>query len=348
MGLELQLRERIRVQGKSKATADTYWYWCRKYILFLKQGETWVHPASVGVPEAERWLTYLANREHVSKNTQNLALQSICYLYRHVLRKPLEGVSAFRAKRPDQVRDVIDTSEVARLFDCLSGVPLLVAQLIYGCGLRIGDVARLRVQDISFERTQLHIHTGKGDKGRYTCFPAVLHDRVRTQIESMRVLHAWDQENNPNGVSLPGAFRRKSPRAGLRFGWYYLFCSGNLSRGEDGVLCRHHRDKSHLGREIRNAADRGGIEKRVTSHILRHSYATHAHEQGVSMRTLQQLLGHSDIRTTEIYVHADQHGVTAAPSPLERLLASPRPRAEPQRPEPVKLRVVRPDARRTG
>lgn len=317
MNLEKRMRERIHVQGKSKETFKTYWHWCARYIDFCV--ERGIGKETRAESAVEDWLTFLAVDRRVSKTTQNLALQSVCYLYRQVLGRPLEGVSAIRAKRPQQVREVASVEEVSDLFCELSGVPLLVAQMMYGCGLRISDVARLRRKDIHFDRSQLHIHTAKGDKGRFTCFPKVLHDPVRRQLDSVRILHRLDIEQNPNGVSLPYAWRRKSPRSGLDFSWYYLFPSDSLSRDDSDVLCRHHRDKGHLAREIKQAAERAGIERRITSHVLRHSYATHANEQGVDMRILQQLLGHSDIRTTETYVHANKDRATAAKSPLETL-----------------------------
>ena len=350
MKLADMMRNKIRVQGKSRKTFETYWHWCEKYVRWLRKpsGE-WVHPRDAGRVEIERWLTHLATRERVAKTTQNVALQSVLYLYKQVLGIQIENVSAMRARRPETIRDVISVEEVAALFEQLDGVNLLAAQLMYATGLRIGDLVALRIQDVSFERRQITVHSSKGDKSRRVSFPDVIHEAVARQIQSCRVLHAWDCEgNNPNGVSLPGAFRRKSPRAAASFAWFYLFPSDNLSRGEEEVLCRHHRDGDAVTKQIRYAAARAGIDKRVTSHVLRHCFATHSHEMGVPMRTLQQLLGHSDIRTTEIYVHADVNGATAAPSPLERLLASPRPQVEPPRPEPVTLRVVRAEARRTG
>lgn len=320
MKLEAQMRQRIRTQGKSKETFKTYWFWCDKFIRFLKdKNGKWVHPNQVGELEAEEWLTHLANKEFVSSNTQNVALQALCYLYRHILDRPLENVNAMRSKRGMTCRDVLSVSEVAKLLDHLSGYGLLVAQLIYGCGLRISDVVNLRVKDISFERCQLHIHSGKGDKSRFTSFPEVLHDPVRQQLKETRRLWNFDQAANNNGVSLFGAYRRKHPSAAKQYGYYYLFCSKGLSKDEAGVLCRHHKHKSHLGRQISQAARQAEIHKKVTSHILRHSYATHANEQGVGMRKLQVLLGHHDIRTTEGYVHANKHEVTASHSPLERL-----------------------------
>ncbi len=324
--IKTQMLNRIRSTGRSEETFKTYWFWCEKFFRFVKdQSGSWKHPRECGRAEVEAWLSSLANgKEWVSKNTQNLALQSVCYLYREVIRKPLEDINALRSKRPENVREVVDQSELVKLFAALRGVELLAAQLMYGCGLRIGDVAKLRIKDISFERRQIHIHSGKGDKSRYVAFPECLHDLVRKQIESMRVLHADDIRQGLNGVSLPDGFGRKSPKAHLEFAWWYLFASDNYSKcPRSGTLYRHHRDKSHIGRLIKDAVSRAGIDKRITSHCLRHSWATHSNEMGVDIRTLQVLLGHTDIRTTEIYVHANKDRATASKNPLEALLASP-------------------------
>lgn len=337
MKLETQMLRTIRRQGKSDETHKTYWHWCDQFMRFVKQRDgRWRHPNECGRPEVEAWLTDLANRKNwVSKNTQNVALQSVCYLFREVLGQPLEGVNALRAKRPQRTRDVADVSEIAAIFNELRGVNLLAAQLMYGCGLRIGDVVNLRIKDLSFERRQIHIYSGKGDKDRYVGFPAVLHAAVRRQIESMRVLHADDVRLGLRGVSLPAGWGRKSPTSHLNFAWWYLFASDRYSRcPRSGVLLRHHRDTSHISRQIALATRAAGVHKRITSHCLRHSYATHSNEQGVDIRTLQVLLGHSDIRTTETYVHCNQDRATAARSPLELLLARPdlavRPAAAPK------------------
>lgn len=324
MKLREQMLRRIRTQGKSDETFKTYWHWCARYLRWIhgRRGE-WVHPKDLTDKDAEAWLSSLANgREWVSANTQNVALQALCYLHREVLGRPLQGLNAVRAKLPQRVRDVLAVEEVAALFSQLRGVELLVAQLIYGCGLRIGDVVNLRVKDVSFERRQLHIWDGKGRKDRLTQFPTVLHDAMLRQIQSMAVLHAADCERGLSGVSLPDGWGSKSPRSHLDFAWWYIFASDHYSRcPRSGLLYRHHRDRSHLSRKISEASRRAGIHKRITSHNLRHSFATHASEQGMPIQTLQKLLGHTDIRTTETYLHASADGVTAAKSPLEALLA---------------------------
>ena len=293
--------------------------------------------------EIEEWLSYLANEKHVSKNSQNTALQAVLYLYREILGVSIQNVSAMRSKRPVHTPEVMSFQDVAKLFENMSGVNLLAAQLMYGAGLRISDVASIRLKDINFERSQLSIKAGKGDKWRYTAFPDVIHDAVKRQIESVKVIWKHDQQDNPNGVSLPDSYRKKAPNAARELRWYWLFPGENLSRGEEGLLCRHHRHQDHIAATIKAAADKAGILTRVTSHVLRHSYATHAHEQGVSVRTLMQLLGHESIETTEIYLHADKNCATAAHSPLTKLLASPKIQApEPERVTgPVSLRIYR-------
>lgn len=310
----------IKLQGKSRETAKTYWIWIEKFCRYLKsQNGEWVNPVTVHTKEVTQWLTYLAVECHVSKSTQNTALQALCYLFREVFNNPLDNVAAIRAKRPQHVRDVLDVSEVERLFNELNGVYLLSAKLIYASGFRIGELVNLRIKDISFDRNQIHVRSGKGDKDRYVSFPKCIHEHVASQIDSMRVLHACDLDSNPNGVSLPDCLRKKFRSAPRQFAWYYLFCSDTLSRSDDGVLCRHHRDPDAISREINHAAQRAGIEKRVTSHVLRHCYATHANEMGVGLRELQVLLGHNDISTTEIYVHANKNNVTASQSPIDAM-----------------------------
>jgi integron integrase len=327
MKLKERMLHRIRVMGLEDTTHKTYWFWCEKYIRFCRdQAGEWVDPDKCGKAEVERWLSSMVNgREWVSKRTQNLALQSVCFLYKQVLNKPLEGVNALRAKAPETVREVVDQSELIALFRELRGVGLLASMMMYGCsGLRISDAVNIRIKDISFEREQIHIHSSKGDKSRHVAFPKSLHEMVRVQIESMRVLHADDVRQGLNGVSLPDGFGRKSPKSHLSFAWWYLFASDNYSRcPRSGNLYRHHRDKSHIGRLIKDAVARAGIDKRITAHCLRHSFATHANEMGVDIPTIQALLGHADSRTTEGYIHINKTKATGSKNPLEAILANP-------------------------
>jgi integron integrase len=339
MDLEKRLREKIRAQGKADSTADAYWHWSNRYLAYCRK--CGIGKETKAEKAVERFLSHLANEEDVSANTQNQAFASLCYLYREVLNRPLVNVAALRAKRPDRVREVLDQSEIIRLFDELSGVALLCARMMYASSFRIGELGKLRVKDISFERKQIVIRGAKGEKDRYVGFPEVLHEAVERQIESMRVLWRHDVAEGLNGVSLPKAFGRKSPKAHLEFRWYYLFCADDYSRDPiTGKLYRHHRDMGNIGRQIKDASNRAEIDKRITSHNLRHSYATHSVEQGVPLHVLQKLMGHTNIETTQTYLHASKDAATAAKSPLETLLANPGQRKPAKDEKPFTLRVV--------
>jgi integron integrase len=321
MKLETQLRETIRMQGKSPKTADAYWLWVQKFLLFARQkrGE-WVHPKDLRERQVEIWLKHLANYENVSAGTQNQAFSALCYLYRHVLKQPLENVSAFRAKRPDRVREVLDQSELVELFGQLRGQALLAARMMYASSFRIGEIGEIRIKDISFERRQITIRGGKGQKDRVVGFPEMLHQSVRQQIESAKVLWRADCQEGRNGVSLPNRFGIKSPSSHREFAWYYLFTSDHESRcPHTQKLYRHHQDMGHIARQIKLAAVRCGFAKRVTSHCLRHSFATHSLENGVPIHVVQALMGHTSIETTEGYIHITKDGATAAASPLQSL-----------------------------
>ncbi len=343
--LEQRLRDMIRVQNKSDATADSYWGWVERFLRFAREKRgKWVHPSELRERQVEIFLKHLANVENVSANTQNQAFSALCYLYRHVLKQPLEGVSALRAKRPDAIRDVLDQSELLELFEQLRGPVLLAAKMMYASSFRIGEIGDVRIKDIYFDRKQIMIRSGKGQKGREVGFPPILHDDVRRQIASMKVLWRSDVAEGRNGVSLPNRFGVKSPSSHLDFAWYYLFSSDHESKcPHTGKLYRHHQDTGHIARQIKLAAQRCGFSKRVTSHCLRHSFATHSIENGVPIHVVQKIMGHSDIRTTERYLHMAKDGVTAAKSPLEALLESSAMRDQSTQPKteaPAKLRVV--------
>lgn len=193
MKLEQQLREKIRSQNLADSTADAYWSWVVKFLEFAKEKRgKWVHPSELGEKQIEIFLSHLANNLNVSANTQNQAFSALCYLYRHVIGKPLENVSSLRAKRPDRIREVLDQSEIVELFSTLKGQALLAARMMYASSFRIGEVGEVRIKDISFERKQIAIRGGKGQKDRLVGFPDVLHEAVRRQIESMRVL--WKED----------------------------------------------------------------------------------------------------------------------------------------------------------
>lgn len=345
MNLETQLRRKIRSQGKAQSTADVYWHWTSRFLRFAraKRGE-WVHPKDMGKRQVEIFLSHLANELDVSANTQNQAFSALCYLYRHVIEQPLEGVSSLRAKRPQRAREVLDQSEVVDLFAELKGPALLAARMMYASSFRIGEIGRIRMKDISFERKQIVVRGAKGEKDRVVGFPDVLHSAVRRQMEAMKVQWKSDLADGLNGVSLPKAFGRKSPSSHTEFAWWYLFASGNYSKcPASGVMYRHHRDMGNIARHIKYAARRAGIPKRITSHCLRHSFATHSLEGGVPVHVVQALMGHNSIETTETYLHVTQDGTTAARSPLESLereLENPRRSKRNDNQDPPAFRVV--------
>lgn len=316
--LEQRLRERIRMQGKSRKTANTYSHWIRRYLEFNRSKGTGKETQAERAVEA--FLSHLANREHVSANTQNQAFSALCYLYRHVFERPLEDVSALRSKRPNRTREVCDQSELVEIFRHLSGFPLLACQLMYGCGLRIGEAVSLRLKDLHFERRQMHVWDGKGKKDRMVQLPECLHDDLRRQVERVRLVWEDDRQNNRPGVPLPGAFGRKSPRSHRELGWYWLFPADGYSTDPDtGRMWRWHRDASGISKALSRAVQRSGVTKRITAHSLRHGWATHSMEGGVPLHTVKELLGHVSIETTELYLHVTQDGVTAARSPIESM-----------------------------
>ena len=322
MDIKKAIYEKVRAEGKEDSTAEAYYGWTRRYLDFCRDRKLGKEtPAEEAV---EQFLSMLANRLDVSAATQNQAFSALCYFYAKVRERPLVNVSALRAKPGQTVRNVADQSEILAIFEELDGIALTVARMMYGCNFRIGEIGKLRIKDISFERKQVAIHAAKGKKDRIVAFPEVLHSAVERQIDSMRVLHRHDVAERLNGVSLPHAWGRKSPSSRLEFGWYYLFSADDYSKCPlTGTLYRHHRDMGNVARRIKQAAQRAGIEKRITSHCLRHSFATHSLEGGVPIHVVKELMGHTSIETTQTYAHVAKDGITAARNPLQQLLADP-------------------------
>lgn len=321
MKLKEQLLRKIRAQRKSDATFEAYWFWVNRFFKFARQKRgAWVHPAEMGERQVEIFLSHLANVENVAASTQNQAFYALCYLYEHVLNRRLQNVSAMRAKVPQGIREVVDQSELVTLFANLKGTALLVARMMYACNFRIGEVGRIRVKDISFERRQIAVRNSKGEKSRVVGFPEILHAEVARQLDSAKLVFRWDLAEGLNGVSLPKAYGRKSASSHLAWEWWYLFPAAKCSKCPySGRLLRHHIHMGHIARQIKQAARAAEIPKHITSHCLRHSYATHSLENGVPIHVVQQLMGHESIETTETYLHVTKDGATAAKSPLESL-----------------------------
>ena len=302
MKLQEKLRRKIKSQQKAFSTFETYWEHVSKFLNFIRRRDgDWVHPSNLGESDVEQWLSWMANDRRVSSSTQNQALQAVCYLYRHVLHRPLVGVNAMRAKRRKYTREIISPEQTYLLLGAMRGLPKLICALQYAGGLRPGEAMALRLKDLNFDRCQLTVRGGKGKKDRIVPFPKSLHKPVRKQMERIKRIHAADVAADNPGVSLPCAIGRQSPSSHLELGWYYLFCSDRLSQcPETGETYRHHRDASNVSRELKRARLSVGILQKITPHSLRHIFATH------DIKQIQQWMGHESIETTEIYLHVRQ------------------------------------------
>lgn len=316
MGLLGVMRERLRARHYSVRTEKAYLDWVRRFLRFHGMR----HPRAMGAPEVEAFLTHLAVDGQVAAGTQNQALSALLFLYRHVLQEELPWLdNLVRAKRPQRVPTVLACAEVQALLAHMDGVAWLLASLLYGSGLRLMEGLRLRVQDVDFARNEITVRNGKGGKDRRTVLPASLVEPLHRQIDRALLLHAADLEAGFGAVWLPHALARKLPNAPREPGWQYVFPA--VRRAMDprsGIERRHHLDDGALSRAIKRAAQRAGLAKRVTAHTLRHSFATHLLEAGYDIRTVQELLGHEDVATTQIYTHVLNRGAHAVVSPIDR------------------------------
>ncbi len=311
-----QFREILRIKHYSYRTEQAYIDWVRRFILFHEKR----HPAEMGAPEIRAFLAHLAQERNVSASTQNQALSAILFLYREVLQKELEPILPSIAQRPERLPTVLTPAEVRRVFDHLGGTHRLMAQLLYGSGLRLMECVRLRIKDIDFEYRAITVRDGKGEKDRIVPLPESMIPDLRRQIERVRLLHEEDLAAGYGEVYLPYALAEKYPNASRELIWHYLFPASKRSLDpRSGKERRHHIDPSALQRAVRQAAQKAGLQKRVTCHTLRHSFATHLLQAGYDIRTVQELLGHKDLRTTMIYTHVLERGSLAVRSPLDRL-----------------------------
>jgi integron integrase len=320
--LNEQLTETVRVKGLAKNTAKTYWRWCEDFLRWarLRNHGEWVRPEMLGTEDVEQYLTCLATRRHVASSTQNQALNALLFLYRHVVQIDIGDLNAVRAKRSTYIPSVLDQIEVRDLLTHLSGTDRLACELMYGSGLRVSEVFDLRIKDVDLIRRTIHIRDSKGKKDRMTMLPTAAIHSIREQRDYVLKLWQQDAADGCNRVELPGAFARKSPAASGSVNWYWLFCSPVRSRHPDeGWLGRYHLQPSGVQRAIVLAAARAGINKRVTCHTLRHSFATNLLENGASIEQVRDLLGHSDIRTTQIYLHCTKSPALSVISPLSRI-----------------------------
>lgn len=305
-------------------TEQTYLRWIERFVRYhARRKGRFVHPRDLREPEVEAFLNHLANERDVAASTQTQALSALLFLYDAVLGTPLDVMAGLtRVRKPARIPTVLSREEVARLLDRLHGVPRLIGGLLYGAGLRLSGALRLRVKDIDLERHQLAVHRGKGDKDRAALLPTTLVDPLRLHLERVRTLHRQDLADGYGDTPLPHAFVRKSPGAARAFAWQYAFPSTTRSTDpRTGLIHRHHRSASSIQAAIRKAVVAAGIEKRATAHTLRHSFATHLLEDGVDVRTVQHLLGHAKLATTQVYLHVVGHTGLRLRSPLDRLAA---------------------------
>ena len=311
-----QLRARMRRLGLSLRTEEAYVGWVRRFILANDKR----HPRELGARHVEAFLTHLATRDHVSASTQSQALSALLFLYREILQQELPWMDEIRrAKRPERLPTVLSREEVAALLDEMSGVTWLMAALLYGAGLRLMECLRLRVQDVDFLRREVTVRHGKGGKDRRTMLPGMAIEPLQAQLAEARRAHERDLRAGFGEVWLPDALARKYRNAAREWAWQYVFPATTRSVDpRTGITRRHHLDESVLQRAVKNAVRRAGIAKPATCHTLRHSFATHLIEDGYDIRTVQELLGHKDVATTQIYTHVLNRGGRGVRSPLDR------------------------------
>lgn len=312
-----QMRHALQVRHYSARTEQAYVLWSRRFIMYHGMR----HPADMGEDEINAFLTHLAVEKHVSASTQNQALSAVLFLYRHVLDRPLGDLGeVVRARRPSHLPVVLTRDEVRAVLTQLDGATHLMATLMYGGGLRLSECLRLRVQDIDFGRHELVVRDGKGGKDRVTTLPEKAIPALRQQLERARVVHEADIADGWGFVVLPTALERKYPNAAREWRWQWVFPQErrwrNPQTGEQG---RHHVHATVLQRAVKEAVSRAGVVKRAGCHTFRHSFATHLLDDGYDIRTIQELLGHKDLRTTMIYTHVLNRGGRGVRSPLDGL-----------------------------
>lgn len=311
-----QYRERIRLKQYSRRTEETYAQWVRAYILFHKKR----HPREMGVTEINQFITHLVVDRKASASTQNQALSAILFLYRNLLNVELDDsvLNFVRPKRGKRVPTVLSAQEARAIISRLTGPYKLMVQLMYGSGLRLMECLRLRVKDLDFDNRRILVYDGKGGDDRVTMLPDSVSSALREHLAQVRALHQKDLSRGLGSVYIPDGLDKKYPAAQKQWIWQYVFPASTLSTDpETGITRRHHIHETALQRSIREATQLAKVNKRVTPHTFRHSFATHLLQNGYDIRTVQELLGHKDVKTTMIYTHVLQRGGLAVKSPLD-------------------------------
>lgn len=313
------VRERARYLHYSLRTEKAYIYWIRLFIRWHGLR----HPREMGPPEIQAFLTMLATQRRVSSATHNQALSALLFLYKEVLTVDLPWLNDLQ--RPTNARripTVLTRQEAGALLAAMEGTIAVVARLLYGTGMRLMEGLRLRVKDVDFDREVIIIREAKGNKDRVVMLPSSLAPHLREEMAAARILWQRDRQAQHAGVDVPHALEMKYPRVGQTWGWFWVFPSPTVTPDpRTGVLRRHHLHEERMQRALKSAVSRAGIHKRVSAHTLRHSFATHLLQSGTDIRTVQELLGHSDVSTTMIYTHVLKVAAGQTASPLDTLSA---------------------------
>ncbi|CAA9386498.1 MAG: Integron integrase IntIPac [uncultured Pyrinomonadaceae bacterium] len=310
-----RVRALMRMRNYSYETEKRYVYWIRRYIGFHNIR----NPVEMSVPEVEAFLSHIAVEGRVSASTQNQALAALLFLYRDVLGVDLPWLEKFTpAKKSDYVPVVLTKDEVKQILGHLKGTNRLIADLLYGAGLRLIEALRLRVKDLDFGFKQIIVRSGKGGKDRFTILPTKLIEPLQEQLRIARKLHEADLRRGLGRVEMPFAFERKYPNAQTEWGWQFVFPSSKLSvNARSGNMGRHHVSASSLQKPFKDAVRKSRVPKNASPHALRHSFATHLLQDGYDIRTIQDLLGHKEISTTMIYTHVLQNNRLGVRSPID-------------------------------
>lgn len=310
-----QVSDVARFRHLSRRTEETYRNWIKRYIIFHKKR----HPRELDSDAVRMFLTHLAVDQHVTASTQNQAFSALLFLYRQVLRIELQDIQGVMRARPSRNLPVVFTkAESNAILSAMTGSTKLIAALLYGSGLRVMEAVRLRVKDLDFARNEIHVRDGKGERDRLTMLPRSLQPPLQKQIERVRKLHIGDLQRGLGEVYLPYALDRKYPNASRALAWQYFFPADKLSVDPRcGKVRRHHINVQNAQRAVKSALRSAGVRKNGSCHSFRHSFATHLLEDGYDIRTVQELLGHKDVRTTMIYTHVLNRGGRGVRSPLD-------------------------------
>ncbi len=313
------IRTFMRVNGYSLRTEKSYIYWIKYYIRYHR----FRHPKEMENKEIEAFLAHLSTERYVTANTQRLALNAVLFLYNKFLQKNITNINIRKAKKPQRLPTVLTINETALIIKQLSGIHKLIVEMMYGSGLRVSECLRLRVQDIDFHNNSVTVRNGKGGKDRVSILSNELKNELLLQIRSAVDIQLQDNESDI-GPSMPSALARKLPTAYRNRAWMFVFPSTTLSKHPvTNILCRHHLHTSIVRKAVKLAATEAKMSKRVTCHTFRHSFATHLLQSGADIRTVQELLGHTDVKTTQIYTHILGQHYAGTVSPLDKIKEQP-------------------------